>query len=156
MTTFNRISDGVAASLDALAEGWQELWNKAGHAITRFTPSSDDKSTGNNRWGLLNAELHEGANSITIELEAPGLQKQDFEIFVSGQTLVVRGSKQSSRQHSDGHYHIAERAYGRFERLLPLPTEVDEEHTKANYRNGVLTIELPKSQKATPRVIAIK
>lgn len=156
MTTFNRISDGVAASLDALAEGWQELWNKAGHAITRFTPSSDDKSTGNNRWGLLNAELHEGANSITIELEAPGLQKQDFEIFVSGQTLVVRGSKQSSRQRSDGHYHITERAYGRFERLLPLPTEVDEEHTKANYRNGVLTIELPKSQKATPRVIAIK
>jgi len=156
MTTLNRISDSVAASLDVLAEGWQDLWNKARHAITRFTPSSDDKSSGSNRWGLLNAELHEGANSITIEVEAPGLEKQDFEIFVNGQMLAVRGSKQSSTQRTEGHYHITERAYGRFERLFPLPTEVDEEHTKANYRNGVLTIELPKSQKATPRVIAIK
>ena len=66
MTTLNRISDSVAASLDVLAGGWQDLWNKAWHAITRFTPSSDDKSSGSNRLGLLNSDLQECANSITI------------------------------------------------------------------------------------------
>jgi HSP20 family protein len=155
MTTLNRLSDSVRESLDALAEGWQDLWSKARNAITRFTPSSDDESIGNNRWGLLSAELHEDANEITVEIEAPGLKKDDFEIFVNGQALIVRGVKQSSRERTEGHYHITERAYGRFERQLPLPAEVNEEGTKANYKNGVLTVSMPKSKAASPRIIKI-
>lgn len=155
MSALNKISDSVRESLDMLAEGWQDLWNKARHAITRFTPDSENDGAGANRWGLLSAELHEGADVLTVSVEAPGLTKEDFEIFINGQHLVVRGTKQSSRSRKEGHYHITERAYGHFEREFSLPTEVEEAGTEANYRNGVLTITLPKSRKAQKRVISI-
>jgi HSP20 family protein len=155
MSTLNKITDTVRESLDVLAEGWQDLWHKARHAITHFTPASDDENTGSNRWGLLSAELLEGSDEITVSIEAPGLEKQDFEIFVDNQTLVIKGTKQSSRERSEGHYHITERAYGRFERLVPLPCEVDEGKTRATYKGGVLTIVLPKSKEAQPRIISI-
>jgi len=155
MTTLNKLSDSVRESIDAVTEGWQDLWNRARHAITRFTPSTEDESVSSNRWGLLSAELHESEDTVTIEVEAPGLDKENFEIFVDGLRLVVRGTKQSSRERTEGHYHISERAYGRFERQLPLPSEVDEGNTKAAYRNGVLTVTLPKSKAASPRTIEI-
>lgn len=155
MTTLNKLSDSVRESLDALAEGWQDLWNKARNAITRFTPAAEDDVAGHNRWGLLSAEMHESNDDVTIEIEAPGLRKEDFEIFVDGMSLVVKGTKQSSRERTEGHYHITERAYGRFERVLPLPAEVDEEHSRASYRNGVLSVSLPKSKAVSPRTIEI-
>ena len=155
MSTLNKISDTVRESLDVLAEGWQDLWNKARHAITRFTPASDDASIGTNRWGLLSAELHESGETLSVSIEAPGLKKEDFEIFIDGQALVVRGTKQSSAERNDGHYHITERAYGRFERVLRLPAEVEEAGTEASYKNGVLTITIPKSRKALKRIISI-
>jgi HSP20 family protein len=155
MSTLNKITNTVRESLDVLAEGWQDLWHKARHAITHFTPASDDGNTGGNRWGLLSAELLEGSDEITVSIEAPGLEKQDFEIFVDSQMLVIKGTKQSSRERSEGHYHITERAYGRFERLVPLPCEVDEGKTRATYKGGVLTIMLPKSKEAQPRIISI-
>lgn len=155
MSALDRLSSSVKESLETLAEGWQDLWQKARHAITRFTPASEQDAIGSNHWGLLSAELHEAKDRITVNVEAPGLRKEDFEIFVDGQALVIRGTKQSSREHTEGHYHITERAYGKFERVLSLPTEVDEEKTSASYRNGVLTIDLPKSSAAHPRVIAI-
>lgn len=155
MTTLNKISNSVRETLDSLAEGWQDVWNKARNAITRFTPASDDNHPGSNRWGLLSAELHEAKDAITIEVEAPGMAKEDFEIFVAGQALVVRGKKESASDRTEGHYHITERAYGRFERIFPLPTEVDEAATRASYKKGVLKIELPKSREATPRIISI-
>ena len=155
MSTLNRLTDTVKESLEVLAEGWHDLWNKARHAITRFTPARDEDTIGSNHWGLLSAELHEGADRLTVNVEAPGLSKDDFEIFVVNQALVIRGTKLSSREREEGHYHISERAYGRFERVIGLPAEVDEEQTSASYRNGVLRIELPKSRAASPRVITI-
>jgi len=155
MTTLNKLSDSVRESLDALAEGWQDLWTKARNAITRFTPSAEDERAGSNRWGLLSAEMHESDADVTVSIEAPGLNKEDFEIFIDGLNLVIRGSKQSSSERTEGHYHITERAYGRFERVLPLPAEIDQENTKANYKSGVLTLTMPKSKAVTPRVIQI-
>lgn len=155
MSAFNKLTETVRESIDVLAEGWQDLWNRARHAITRFTPLVEDDSASPNRWGLLSAELIETKTGVTVSLEAPGLEKENFEIFVSGQTLVVRGSKQTAGERAEGHYHITERAYGRFERRFALPVEVDESATKAGYRNGVLSIDLPRSKRSEPKVIPI-
>ena len=154
MSTFNKITDTVRESLDVLAEGWHDLWNKARHAITRFTPT-DSEGAGANRWGLLSAELHEGDDSLTVSIEAPGLNKENFEIMINGQHLVVRGTKQAENVRTEGHYHITERAYGRFERAFTLPVEVDQDGTRANYKGGVLSITMPKSSRAQRRVIPI-
>lgn len=154
MSTLNRLGETVRESLDSLAEGWHEFWNRAKNAITRFTPESDDDSKAN-RWGVLSAELHEGADNLTVTLEAPGMDKENFEIFVQDRSLLVRGTKQSASSRKEGRYHITERAYGRWERVLPLPVEVDEASTAASYKNGVLTITLPRSKAAQPRIISI-
>lgn len=151
----NRLTDTVRESLDVLAEGWQDLWNRARHAITRFTPTEQDEKINANRWSLLSAELVESGDGVTVTLEAPGLDKDNFEIFVNGRTLFVRGTKQVSSERKEGHYHITERAYGRFERRFALPIEVEEAETRATYRNGVLTIDLPKSKASQPRIISI-
>lgn len=155
MSSFDKLSDTVRESLDSLTDGWQDLWTKARNAITRFTPSNESKQAFGNRWGLLSAELHESKDGVSLEIEAPGLSKDDFTIFVSGQTLVVRGTRQASRERTEGHYHITERAYGRFERAFPLPVEVDEAKTRASYKRGVLTIDLPRSEKAQPRIVSV-
>ena len=155
MTTLDKLTDTVRESLDVLAEGWQDLWHKAKHAIIRFTPASDDEAAGSNRWGLLSAELQETGDLITVAIEAPGMKKEDFELFVNGQVLVVRGTKSSSGSRNEGHFHITERAYGKFERAFTLPADVDESKTTANYKNGVLNIELAKLKAAKPRIIPI-
>ena len=154
MTTLNRVTESVRESLDSLAEGWHEFWNRARNAITRFTPQQETDRTGS-RWGVMSADLHEGENSITVNLEAPGMDKENFEILVHGQALVVRGTKQSYSERTAGRYHFSERAFGRFERVIPLPVEVDEAGTTATYRKGVLTIKMPRSRASQPRIISI-
>ena len=155
MSSLNKITDTVRESLDVLTEGWQDLWNRARHAITRFTPTGDDDGAQSNRWALLSAELVEKKDAVNVDIEAPGLEKENFEIFVNGQTLFVRGTKQTNEERHEGHYHITERAFGRFERRFALPMEVDEAATKATYKHGVLHIELPRSKQAQPRIISI-
>ena len=99
--------------------------------------------------------LFRSAENLTVTLEAPGMDKENFEILVQDRALLIRGSKQSASSRKEGRYHITERAYGRWERVLPLPVEVDEAGTTASYRNGVLTVVLPRSRAAQPRIISI-
>ena len=103
MSTLSKITDTVRESLDVLAEGWHDLWNKARHAITRFTPT-DSEGAGANRWGLLSAELHEADNSLTVSIEAPRLDKENFEIIVNGQHLIARGTKQAENVRTEGQH----------------------------------------------------
>jgi len=158
MSTLHQLREGLSEAWDTLVDGWERLYRRASGAITRFTPGNRvpeeerdagreiaERSTG---WGVLAAEVFDDDNQIVVRLEAPGLEKSDFDLEVLDNYLVVRGEKQIERERTEGRYHVTECAYGRFERAIPLPDEVDPSQAKANYKNGVLRIELPK---ATPR-----
>ena len=71
-------------------------------------------------------------------------QKEDFDISVYDDVLLVKGVKHAQHEEEKGNYHILECAYGHFERAIPLPSEVDETGAKARYKRGVLSIRLPK------------
>lgn len=150
MATLNDVRHGLSQAWQNLAEGWQQLRDRASHALTRFNPRSDKKETEGNllyqgaRWGLLTSDVEESAKSITVRLEAPGMEKEDFDISVYDDVLLVKGVKHAQREQEKGNYHILECAYGEFERAIPLPAEVDESSAKAKYKRGVLTIQLPK------------
>ena len=73
------------------------------------------------------------------------MEKKDCEITIDGNILYVRGEKRFERASRDSTYHVMERAYGIFERAIPLPRDVDSNNAEATYTNGVLTIRLPKS-----------
>ena len=162
MSTLEHLSHNLREGLDSLAEGWQHLWQKTRQAITRFTPSDIDaaeKSSGSGQsyqWGVLSADVFETDREIKIQLEAPGMSAADFQISIDNLTLNIRGERRYQRDDTQGQYHISERAYGRFERVVPLPAPVDSSGARATYRDGILSITAPKAPGAMGRRISIE
>lgn len=166
MSTLNQLREGLNEVWDTVVEGWQRLYRRASGAITRFTPGKTSGEDANERrqeiairsagWGVLAAEVFDNDDKIVVRLEAPGLEKDDFDLQVMDGYLVVRGEKQVERQRSEGHYHVTECAYGRFERAIPLPDEVQADNAHASYKNGVLLVEFPRSRTGRRRKISVK
>jgi len=164
MSTLDQVLHGLQHGWDSLAEGWHALRQRAGHALTRFTPISttgaaqtpaDQLLHNAAHWGLLTSEVRETTDRVVVKLEAPGMEPQDFEIEVVDDVLVVRGHKHIENEAVEGRYYLLERAYGSFERAFRLPAAVQRDQTSAQYHRGVLTIALPKSHPKTSRRIAI-
>jgi HSP20 family protein len=74
------------------------------------------------------------------------MSRSDFDLQVLGDQLVVRGEKRFERESSDGRWHMLQCAYGSFQRAVPLPGPVVADEARANYRDGVLRVELPKAR----------
>ena len=83
---------------------------------------------------------------VKVTAELPGLEENDVEVLVDGDVLTVRGEKKAETE--DKERGFSERYYGRFERVIPLPFEVEEDKAEASFKNGVLSVTLPKSPKA--------
>jgi len=101
--------------------------------------------------------VDEGA-ALRISADLPGLDRKDIEVLAENGFLVLRGEKQQeSRKEEQGCYRI-ERAFGSFQRVIPLPEDVDPEHAEAKFEKGVLTLRLPKTGKsgAEARRIAVE
>ena len=155
MATFQQLKQNLGHAWEYLAEGWDSLTRKATNAITRFT-SSDNKdkqsdeeykelANRNAGWGVMAAEVFDDEDRVIVRLEAPGMDKDEFDLQVIDDVLIVRGEKRIQRERTEGHYHVKECAYGRFERAIGLPDEVNSDKAQAGYKNGILRIELPKS-----------
>lgn len=139
--------------LRRLADGWKELWDHARGALTRFRPgrAEEDKSVpalrSPTRWGLLPADVETREDDVVVHLEVPGLDAKDIDVDVVSGMLRIRGEKHAERSEKRGDFFVSERAYGRFERRIALPCEVDADQARARYRNGVLTLTLPRTEK---------
>jgi HSP20 family protein len=92
----------------------------------------------------------------TITVELPGGRKEDLQIEVQHDTLTIRGEKKSEREEKKEQRRYVERSYGTFSRSFSLPSDADAEHIDASFKDGVLTIRLPKTEAAKPRAIAVK
>jgi HSP20 family protein len=155
MSTLNQLREGLSGAWETLVDGWQRLFRRASGAITRFAPGKkareDEEGTGHEiavrsaGWGVLAAEVFDDDDQIVVRLEAPGLEKSDFDLELLDDYLVVRGEKRIERERTEGRYHMTECAYGRFERAIPLPDKVDPSKARAVYKSGVLRVEMPKS-----------
>ncbi len=89
-------------------------------------------------------EVTEDDNSIQVSAELPGMDENDVDVVFENGALTLRGEKQSANEDKARQY--SEHYYGRFERVVPIPVAVDEDAIKANVKNGVLTVTLPKSK----------
>jgi len=167
MSTFNQLREGLNEAWDSLVDGWQRLYRHAAGAITRFTPGIRSGKEGivetgqeiavrSAGWGVLAAEVFDDDDKVVVRLEAPGMEKDDFDLQVLDNYLVVRGEKQIERERTEGHYHVTECAYGRFERAIPLPGEVESDNARARYRRGVLHVELPKTHGGRRRKLVVE
>ena len=100
--------------------------------------------------------VYEDKDHLAIEAQLPGIDLNDIELSVKEQTLNLRGERKTEAEKSKDGYHVREARYGTFSRSFSLPNTVNAVEAKATYDKGVLTITIPKQEKAKPRTIQIE
>lgn len=101
-------------------------------------------------------DIMEKDNEYMLRAELPGLVKDDVKITMQDNVLTIKGEKKEEIKEENKNYHLCERRYGKFMRSFRLPTPVEAKKIDANFKDGVLTISLPKSEEAKPKEIEIK
>jgi HSP20 family protein len=105
-------------------------------------------------WPSLDVDETEQGYRVTAEL--PGLELKDVDLQLSDNVLTIKGEKRSEMHDEKGGRTYSERSYGRFERTVPFDTEVDPDQVQARFKNGVLTVELPKNPRAQEKARKIE
>ncbi len=103
---------------------------------------------------LLN--VTEDKEGYRVRAELPGIQAEELEITVTGNSLAISGERKIAEEDKNAKYHRREREAGTFRRIINLPGEIDPDKVEANCKEGILTITLPKAEKAKPRQITVK
>ena len=129
----------LSAALDEAFTGYQQ---EDGSAITAaWYPACD---------------VFEDKEAVRIVAELPGVRPDDVKIALENNLLTIRGEKKQQAEERNERVHRYERSYGSFERAFALPSTVDADKIHATYENGVLTVTVPKAERARPREIAIQ
>jgi HSP20 family protein len=100
------------------------------------------------RFGAPRVDVTESDKGYEIVAELPGLDQKDIELELKDDILTLSGEKKEEQEKEEMDYHLTERRFGSFRRSFRLPTEVDQNNLSADFKNGVLTIALPKTAKA--------
>ena len=151
----------IVRAWEGLTEGWRELLSRNSAALTRFShagKAGDRKDAVDfPQWSLIAAETWETDASVIVRVEVPGMNKEDLDISVQGSVLRIRGEKRrAENEHHDGTWHLMERAYGRFERVITLPSHIAAARAETSYKDGILTVIFPKTERIPPRQLTLK
>jgi HSP20 family protein len=101
-------------------------------------------------------DLSETKDNFVVKAEVPGMDAKDINISLTGDLLTIKGEKKQEREEKEENYHLVERSYGAFSRSVRLPAEVESDKIEASYKNGILGITLPKSEKVKAKEVKIK
>jgi HSP20 family protein len=101
-------------------------------------------------------DIQETENELIVKADVPDVDMKDIDVRMENGTLTLRGERKFKSDKNEGGWHRVERSYGTFERVFTLPDSVNAENVKADYKNGVLTITLPKKEIAKPRQIKVE
>jgi HSP20 family protein len=149
----SELERGLSRAWEGLAEGWREILVRSSGALTHFVLAAKQNGSGTKndapQWALLAGECWETAHSVIVQIEMPGMSKEDIDVSIYPGGLRIRGEKRSARDYRGRLYHLMERAFGRFERTLFLPHNIDAAKAEVSYKDGVMTVIVPKTQ-ATP------
>ncbi|MCP4747411.1 MAG: Hsp20/alpha crystallin family protein [Desulfobacteraceae bacterium] len=100
-------------------------------------------------------DIYENEDTYVIKAELPGMKKDEITIDVKERKLILKGERQSENEEKKEKYHYKERIYGKFQRIFILPQETNPETINAEYKDGVLKVQIPKPQEPKPKQIAI-
>jgi len=101
-------------------------------------------------------DMYETDDAVVVKASVPGVKPEDVEVSVVGDTLTIRGEIKADEKVENGQYLCRELARGRFARSVSLPGLVQADKAKAEFENGILTIQVPKVEEAKPKVIKVK
>ncbi|MBP1875959.1 Spore protein SP21 [Ensifer adhaerens] len=101
-------------------------------------------------------DIAETESALEVSVELPGIDQKDVDVSLMDSALTIKGEKKSEQEESKKGYHLSERSYGSFYRSIPLPSGVDTDKANAQFKNGVLTVTVPKTKEALSRVRKIE
>jgi HSP20 family protein len=100
-------------------------------------------------------DVSEDKNSFSVRVELPGLKREDIEVAINDGELAITGERKAETVSEGTEVHRRERVYGKFSRTLTLPAAVVTDQVKAAYKDGILTVTLPKAEEAKPKQIVV-
>jgi HSP20 family protein len=133
-------------------ESFEALRRRMDRLFDDFTRRDEEVGSS---W-LPSVDLSENSDSFLIKADVPGMDKKDIKITMQDNVLNISGEKKQEKEEKDRNYHLIERSYGQFSRSFTLPTKVDSDKIKAEFKNGVLEIVIPKAPEAKAREIEIQ
>ncbi len=136
----------------------EELQNRLATAFGRAPIRKDgekDEAMTMAEWAPL-VDIVENDNEYLIKTELPEIRKEDVKLTVQNDVLTISGERKFEKEEKGKKYHRMERAYGSFARSFTLPEDADGEKVAASFKDGVLMVRLPKSEKAKPKSIEVK
>ena len=114
----------------------------------------ESNGRGSTGWVPL-ADIYENENDLIVRAELPGVDPEMVDLRVENNVLTIRGERPFEQKVEQENYHRLERSYGTFSRSFTLPATIDADKIRAEYRDGILNLTLPKSEKAKPKRIQI-
>lgn len=142
--------------LSRLRRDFDDLMHRwRGGASHELEPTETNEPMAIATMGWPAIDMRETDDEIQVRAEMPGLDKDDFRVEVDRDRLLISGEKRSERQETREGYEYRESSYGSFSRVVPLPCDVDETKTAATYKNGVLSVKMPKTETAKRRQVEV-
>lgn len=117
--------------------------------------SNNDVDLMEANWAPL-SDVVETDNEYKIMLDIPGVEKNDIKVSVKNGMLCVSGERKNEKEYKNSNYYKIEKAYGKYYRSFSLPENIDEKKIEAEFKNGTLTLHLPKTEEAKPKQIEVK
>ena len=136
---FGRLTD-LRDEIDRLFDGTLAEFAQGSNLLSGWTPSFD---------------VFEDKDNFTVVAELPGMKKENIEVSLHDGSLSVSGERKSESKRDDTEVYRTERFFGRFQRTISLPTAVAADKIKAQYKDGILTVTLPKTEEAKPKQIDV-
>jgi len=100
-------------------------------------------------------DVFEKDDRFVVKAELPGMKQEDIDVSVAGNRLTIKGERKAESKVEKEDYYYSERSYGSFSRSIDIPSHVDARKIEANYEDGVLEIDLPKTQRAKPQKVSV-
>ncbi len=136
---FGRLTD-LRDEIDRLFEAPLAELARSSHILSGWTPALD---------------VYEDKDNVYVRVELPGMKKEDIDLSLHNGSLSISGERKSDESFKDAEVYREERFFGRFQRTVTLPTAVAGDKVKAQYKDGILTITLPKAEEAKPKHIEL-
>ncbi len=137
--TYNRLTD-LRDEIDRLFEFPLSEMTRGSRVFSGWTPALD---------------LYEEKDNLVVKVELPGMKREDIDVSLHEGSLSISGERKSEEKRKDADVYRSERFVGRFQRTVMLPTPVAGDKVKAQYKDGILTITLPKTEEAKPKRIDV-
>jgi HSP20 family protein len=137
--SLGRLTD-LRDDLDRLFESPLAEWARGSNLLSGWTPALD---------------LYEDKDNLFVKVELPGMKREEIEVSLHEGSLSISGERKSEQKHQNADVYRAERFFGRFQRTVVLPTPVASDKVKAQYKDGILTVTLPKTEEAKPKHIDV-